>query len=100
MAARAGSVPPKNLGLRPLTSAFEEVTMAVSRPQTQIPEALRWGIHHPNPPDPALALLLEYGDPSVRQAVLGGLVKLNIATLHAQVEFWTGVDRAMGQRRG
>jgi hypothetical protein len=35
--------------------------MAQSRTQTQVPELLRWGIHNPNPPDPALALILEFG---------------------------------------
>jgi len=74
--------------------------MAVSRPQTQVPEALRWGIHNPNPPDPALALILEFGTPSVRQAVLTGLARLNLATAQAQVELWTGVQRTMGQARG
>ena len=73
--------------------------MAVSRPQTQVPEALRWGIHNPNPPDPALALILEFGTPSVRQAVLNGLARLNLATA-AQVQLWTDVQRAMGQARG
>jgi hypothetical protein len=47
-----------------------------------------------------LALILEFGTPSVRQAVLGGLARLNVATAQAQVEFWTGVQRAMGQNRG
>lgn len=74
--------------------------MAVSRPQ-QVPEALQWAFwRNPNPPDPALALILEFGTPSVRQAVLGGLARLNVATAQAQVEFWTGVQRAMGQNRG
>ena len=73
--------------------------MAVSRPQTHVPESLRWGIHNPNPPDPALALLLEFGSQSVRQAVLNGLVRVNLATAQAQVELWTGVQRAMGRER-
>jgi len=74
--------------------------MAVSRPQTQVPEAFRWGFHNPNPPDPALALILEYGSQPVRQAVLNGLVQVNLATSRAQVELWSGVQRAMGQARG
>jgi hypothetical protein len=74
--------------------------MAQSRTQTQVPELLRWGIHNPNPPDPALALILEFGTPSVRQAVLNGLARLNVATAQAQVQLWTDVQRAMGQTRG
>ena len=73
--------------------------MAVSRPQAQVPESLRW-IHPPIGPDPALALILEYGSQSVRQAVLNGLVQVNLATSRAQVELWSGVQRAMGQARG
>jgi hypothetical protein len=72
----------------------------MARTQTQVPEALRWGIHNPNPPDPALALILEFGTPSVRQAVLQGLARLNLATAQAQVQLWTDVQRAMGQTRG
>src|SRR5438045_8863409 len=51
-------------------------TMAVSRPQTQVPEALRWGIHTPNPPDPAWASILEFAPPSWRQALLTGCAGL------------------------
>jgi len=45
-------------------------------------------------------LILEFGTPSVRQAVLTGLARLNLATAQAQVELWTSVQRAMGQARG
>ena len=72
--------------------------MAVSRPQSQVPESLRW-IHPPIGPDPALALLLEFGSQSVRQAVLNGIVRVNLATAQAHVELWTGVQRAMGRER-
>jgi hypothetical protein len=88
--------------LRPsqvLASAAEEITMAVSRPQAQVPDLLRWGFHNPNPPDPALALILELGTPSVRQAVLNGIARLNLATAQAQVQLWTDVQRAMGQTK-
>jgi len=47
-----------------------------------------------------LALILEFGTPSVRQAVLNGLARLNLATAQAQVQLWTDVQRAMGQARG
>src|SRR5207253_8433892 len=76
-------------------SAAEEVTMAVSR-RDELPELLRWVIgHNPNPPDPALALILETANPQVRQQVLGGLARMNVAVFQAQVEFWTGVERAV-----
>jgi hypothetical protein len=84
----------------PGISAAEEVTMAVSR-RDELPELLRWVTwHNPNPPDPALALILESANPQVRQQVLGGLARMQVATLQAQVEFWTGVERAIGQGRG
>src|SRR6202040_3705797 len=35
-----------------------------------------------------------------RQQVLGVLARMNVATFQAQVEFWTGVERAIGQSRG
>ena len=74
--------------------------MAISR-RDELPELLRWVIgHNPNPPDPALALILETANPQVRQQVLGGLARMNVAVFQAQVEFWTGVERAVGQSRG
>jgi hypothetical protein len=35
----------------------------------------------------------------VRQAVLNGIARLNLATAQAQVQLWTDVQRAMGQTK-
>ncbi len=51
----------------------------------------------PNPPDPWLELILEIGDPQIRQAAVAELVKMNIATARIQGEFWTGIQRAIGK---
>ena len=67
----------------------------------ELPEILRWGgWRNPNPPDPWLELILEIGDPQIRQAAVSELVKMNIATARIQGEFWTGIQRAMGGARG
>jgi hypothetical protein len=63
----------------------------------EMSEVLRWGgWRNPNPPDPWLELILEIGDPQIRQAAVSELVKMNIATARIQGEFWTGIQRAMG----
>ena len=49
-------------------------------------------------PDPWLELILEIGDPQIRQAAVSELVKMNIATARIQGEFWTGIQRAMGAK--
>jgi hypothetical protein len=65
----------------------------------ELPEVLRWGgWRNPNPPDPWLELILEIGDPQIRQAAVSELVKMNIATARIQGEFWTGIQRAMGAK--
>lgn len=64
----------------------------------ELPEILRWGgWRNPNPPDPWLELILEIGDPQIRQAAVSELVKMNIATARIQGEFWTGIQRAIGK---
>ena len=65
----------------------------------ELPEILRWGgWRNPNPPDPWLELILEIGDPQIRQAAVSELVKMNIATARIQGEFWTGIQRAMAPK--
>jgi hypothetical protein len=65
----------------------------------ELPEILRWGgWRNPNPPDPWLELILEIGDPQIRQAAVSELVKMNIATARIQADFWTGIQRAIGAK--
>jgi hypothetical protein len=76
--------------------AVKEAQMA-HQPK-ELPEILRWGgWRNPNPPDPWLELILEIGDPQIRQAAVAELVKMNIATARIQGEFWTGIQRAIGK---
>jgi hypothetical protein len=73
--------------------------MAVTS-QHNLAEVLRWfpGVN-PNPPDPWLALVLEVGDPSLRQAALQSYARMNAAYSQAQAQFWTEMERAAGASR-
>ena len=47
---------------------------------------------------PGLELILEIGDPQIRQAAVSELVKMNIAIGAYTGQFWTGIQRAMGAK--
>jgi hypothetical protein len=72
--------------------------MAV-QPQTNLADILRWvSGHNPNPPDPWLALVLEVGDPPLRQAAMQSYARMNAAYSQAQMQFWTDMEKAAGVR--
>ena len=56
-------------------------------------------ISDPGVPDPWLALVLEVGDPSLRQAALQSYARMNAAHSQAQAQFWTEMERAAGAAR-
>jgi hypothetical protein len=61
-------------------------------------ELFRWNPHvNPNPPDPALAIVLELaGNPALNKSVAAALVKMQVQTAHANAEFWTGIQKSIG----
>lgn len=68
--------------------------------EANLAEILRWW-HPPNPPDPAHRLdirdiLEKYADKAQQQQIVAGLVKLQVATLQAETQFWTDTQRVIG----
>ena len=60
-------------------------------------EVFRWNpIVNPNPPDPALAIVLELaGNPSLNKHVASAVIKFQLDSARASQEFWSNVQKSV-----